>query len=346
MKITLGQIADFLNGEIIGDDSATVTTIAKIEEAQNGELSFLSNKKYINHIYSTKATAVLVGRDMVLDKEVSSNLILVDDAYQGLTKLLKFYEESLPTKTGIEPPHFIGEGVDLPQDIYLGAFTHIGNGVKLGNGVKIYPQVSIGDNVEIGDDTILYSGVRVYKDCKIGSNCIIHSNAVLGSDGFGFAPNENGAFDKVPQLGNVVVEDDVEIGAGSTIDRATLGSTIIRKGAKLDNQLQIAHNVEIGENSVIAAQAGIAGSSKIGRNAMIGGQVGIVGHLNIGDFVKIQAQSGITKSLKDKDVVQGTPSLNYGNFNKSYVHFKNLDGIVKRINKLEKDINKDSKDNE
>lgn len=335
MEITLAQIAEFLQGEVRGDDSVTVNNFGKIEEAQKGELSFLSNKKYINHIYTTGASAVLIGRDTTLDHDVSTNLILVDDAYQSLTQLLKLYESMIPEKKGIEEPHYVGENSSLGEDLYIGAFAHLGNNVKIGDNVKIYPHVSIGDNVIIEEGTTLFSGVKIYKDCVIGKNCVIHANAVIGSDGFGFAPNQEGTYDKIPQLGNVIIKDDVEIGACATIDRATMGSTVIKEGVKLDNQLQVAHNVVIGEHSVIAAQTGIAGSSKIGNHAMIGGQVGIVGHLNLGEKVRIQAQSGITKNLKDKSVVQGTPSLPYGNFNKSYVHFKNLDDIVKRLRKLE-----------
>jgi len=337
MEFTLEQIADFLDGEVHGDINATVSNFGKIEEAQSGELTFLSNKKYINHIYSTSATAVLVGRDMVFDQVISTNLIKVDDAYQALSKLLSLYQESLPKKNGVESPNYVDSSVVIPEDAYIGAFSYIGKGVSLGKGVKIYPHTYIGDNVSVGADSIIYAGAKIYKDCSVGSNCIIHSNVVIGSDGFGFAPNDEGHFDKIPQIGNVIIEDDVEIGSGSTIDRATMGSTIIKRGSKLDNQLQIAHNVVVGEDSVIAAQTGIAGSTKIGHHAMIGGQVGIVGHLNIGNYVKIQAQSGISKGLKDKEVVQGTPAISYGLYNKAYVHFRNLDSLVKKVYKLEKD---------
>lgn len=337
MEFTLEQIADFLQGEVHGDKNASVSNFGKIEDAKSGELTFLSNKKYINHIYSTQATAVLVGRDMVFDQTVSANLIKVDDAYQALSKLLTLYQESLPQKTGIENPNYVDQKVVIPEDAYIGAFAYIGKGVSLGKGVKLYPHSYIGDNVSVGEGTTIFAGAKIYNDCVVGANCIIHSNVVIGSDGFGFAPNSQGQFDKIPQIGNVVIEDDVEIGSGSTIDRATMGSTVIKRGSKLDNQLQIAHNVVIGEDSVIAAQTGIAGSTKIGHHAMIGGQVGIVGHLNIGNYVKIQAQSGISKSLKDKEVVQGTPAISYGAYNKAYVHFRNLDSLVKKVYKLEKD---------
>ena len=337
MEFTLEQIAEFLEGEVIGDKSAKVSGFGKIEEAREGELTFLSNKKYLNYIFETSATAVLIGHDLDIEGTIQSNLIKVDDAYQALSKLLSLYEASLPKKVGIEEPNYVSDDLELPKDIYLGAFAYVGKGVKLGEGVKIYPHVYIADGVQIGSGTVIYSGAKIYKDCQIGENCIIHSNSVIGSDGFGFAPKADGSFEKIPQLGIVIIQDNVEVGSGSTIDRATMGSTIIRKGAKLDNQLQIAHNVDIGKHSVIAAQTGVAGSSKIGHHAMIGGQVGIVGHLNLGNYVKIQAQSGITKSLKDKDVVQGSPAISYGAYNKAYVHFKNLDSIVKRLQKLEKD---------
>lgn len=341
MEITIKQIAEFLDGTIVGDDNVIVSSLGKIEEAENGQLSFLSNSKYINHIYTTQASAVLVSKSIVLEKEVSTNLILVDDAYQALTKLLKLYQDQLPSKTGIENPHFIDESSSYGENIYLGAFTSIGSNVRIGDNCKIYPNVSIGDGVQIGDNVTLYSGVRIYNDCVLGNDIIVHSNAVIGSDGFGFAPNESGTFDKIPQLGNVVVKDNVEIGAACTIDRATIGSTVIEEGVKLDNQIQIAHNVEIGAHSVIASQTGVAGSTKIGHHAMIGGQVGIVGHIKLGNYVKIQAQSGIARNLKDKDVVQGSPAFAYGDWNKSYVHFKNLGRLVKQVNNLEKRLLKD-----
>ena len=249
---------------------------------------------------------------------------------------MEFYNQVKNNKTGIEDPAFLSESASYGADFYLGAFSYLGNNVKIGDSVKIFPNVFIGDNVTIGNNVFIHAGAKICSETIIGSGCVIHSTAIIGADGFGFAPNENGEYSKVPQTGNVILEDDVEVGAGTTIDRATLGSTILRKGVKLDNQIQIAHNVEIGEHTAIAAQTGIAGSTKIGKNCLIGGQVGIVGHITIGDRVKIQAQSGISRNVKDDEFLQGSPALNYGDFNKSYVHFKNLPGIVNRLIDIEK----------
>lgn len=338
MKFTAKQIAEVLNGEIVGNSSVEVDRLSKIEEGTEGSLTFLSNLKYKNYLYTTNASIVIVGKDFEPEKVVSSTLIKVDDAYQSFAKLLEFYNQVKLNKLGIEEPNFISKTSKIGENPYIGAFVYIGENVILGNNVKIYPNVFIGENVVIKDNTTVFSGAKIYSETQIGENCTLHSSAVLGSDGFGFAPSANGLFQKIPQIGNVIIEDYVDIGAGTTIDRATLGSTIIRKGVKLDNQIQIAHNVEIGENTVIAAQTGIAGSTKIGKNCMIGGQVGIVGHIIIGDNVKIQAQSGITRSLKDNEVVQGSPGIGYNDYYKSYVHFKNLPQIAEKINKLEKEI--------
>ena len=338
MKFTASQIAEILEGEIIGDPNAEVSNLAKIEEGTEGTLTFLSNPKYTPYIYETKATIAIVSKDFVPEQPIKTTLIKVEDAYKAFSKLLKFYDEVRGQKTGLEKPNFISETASFGTNCYIGAFAYIGENVSIGENVKIYPNTFIGDNVTIADGTTVFSGCQICSETIIGANCIIHSNTVLGADGFGFAPDEHGVYSKVPQIGNVVIEDDVEIGAGTTIDRATLGSTIIRKGVKLDNQIQIAHNVEVGMNTVIAAQTGIAGSSKIGKNCMIGGQVGIVGHITIGDNVHIQAKAGIAKSLKNNDVVQGTPAFKYGDFSKSYVHFKNLPALVKTVNQLEKEI--------
>ena len=267
-------------------------------------------------------------------------LIKVEDAYKSFSKLLEYYNQAKNNKIGVESPSYISESATFGEDLYLGAFAYIGNDAILGDNVKIYPNAYIGDNVVLGNNVQVWPGAKICSDSIIGNNCVVHSGAVVGSDGFGFVPNEKGEFSKVPQTGNVILEDDVDIGAGTTIDRATLGSTILRKGVKLDNQIQIAHNVEIGEHTVIAAQTGVAGSTKIGKNCMIGGQVGIVGHITIGDRVRVQAQSGIGRNVKNDEVLQGSPALNYGDYNKSYVHFKNLPQLAKRINQLEK--NKDS----
>lgn len=336
MKFTAGQIAGILDGEVFGNPDAEVYKLAKIEEGTEGSLTFLANTKYSNYLYSTNATIVIVNKSYELENEVKATLIKVDDAYSSFSKLLEYYNQIKLMKSGIEQPSVISEGVTYGDDLYLGSFCYIGKNVRIGNNVKIYPNSFIGDNVTIGDNCVFFAGVRVYSETEIGNHVTIHSGSIIGSDGFGFAPQEDGSFTKIPQIGNVVIEDYVEIGSCSTVDRATLGTTYIRKGVKLDNQIQVAHNVEIGENTVIAAQTGIAGSTKIGKNCMIGGQVGIAGHITIGNYVKIQAQSGIGKSLKDGEVVQGSPAFNYGDFAKSFVHFKNLPKIVNEIEELKK----------
>ena len=334
MKFTAAQIAGILDGEVFGNPDAEVYKLAKIEEGTTGSLTFLANTKFANYLYSTSATIVIVNKSYELENEVKATLIKVDDAYSSFSKLLEYYNKIKLMKSGIEQPSVISEGVNYGDDLYLGSFCYIGKNVSIGNNVKIYPNSFIGDNVVIGDGCVFFAGVRIYSETEIGNHVTIHSGTIIGSDGFGFAPLEDGSFSKIPQIGNVVIEDDVEIGSCSTVDRATLGTTYIRKGAKLDNQIQVAHNVEIGENTVIAAQTGIAGSTKIGKNCLIGGQVGIAGHITIGDRVKIQAQSGIGKSLKDGEVVQGSPAFNYGDFAKSFVHFRNLPKIVNEIEEL------------
>jgi len=263
-------------------------------------------------------------------------MIQVDDSYSAFTKILEYANQIKLMKSGIEQPSVISEGVEYGDDLYLGSFSYIGKNTKIGNNVKIYPNSFVGDNVTIGDNTILFAGARIYSESVIGENCVIHSGTIIGSDGFGFAPNADGTYSKIPQIGNVVIEDNVEIGSCTTVDRATLGSTIIRKGVKLDNQIQIAHNVEVGENTVIASQTGVAGSAKIGKNCIIGGQVGIVGHITIGDNVRIQAQTGVGKSIKDGEVIQGSPAMAYNDFTKSYIYFKKLPNIVKDIEELKK----------
>ena len=336
MKFTAAQIAGILEGEVVGDPNAEVYKLSKIEEGTEGSLTFLANSKYINFIYTTQATITIVNATFVPEQSITTTLIKVEDAYQSFSKLLDYYNQIKLMKSGIEQPSVISEGVTYGSDLYLGSFSYIGKNVTIGNNVKIYPNSFIGDNVTIGNNCVFFAGVRIYSESVIGTNCIIHSGAIIGSDGFGFAPQEDGTYKKVPQIGNVIIEDDVEIGSCTTIDRATLGSTIIRKGVKLDNHIQVAHNVEIGENTVIAAHTGIAGSTKIGKNGMIGGQVGFAGHLIIGDNVKIQGQSGIARNLSDGEVVQGTPAFTYGDFAKSYVHFKNLPKIVSELEQLKK----------
>ena len=338
MKFTAEQIAGILNGEVVGNPNAEVSKLAKIEEGIPGSLTFLSNPKYQNYIYTTQATITIVNKNFEPENPITTTLIKVDDPYQAFSKLLEYYNQVKLMKSGIEQPSVISEGVTYGDDLYLGSFCYVGKNVKIGNNVKIYPNTFIGDNVVIGDNCVFFAGVRVYSETEIGNNCVIHSGVIVASDGFGFTPHEDGTYSKIPQIGNVILEDDVEIGACTTIDRATMGSTIIRKGVKLDNQIQIAHNVEIGENTVIAAQTGIAGSTKIGKNCMIGGQVGVAGHITIGDNVRIQAQSGIGKSLKDGEVVQGSPAFTYGDFSKSYVHFRNLPKIVSDLDALKKKL--------
>ena len=341
MKFTAAQIAVILEGEVEGNSEIEVSKLSKIEDGGPESLSFLANPKYTQFIYTTKASIVIVNKIFKAEKEINSTLIRVEDAYKSFSKLLEYYNQVKMNKTGIESPVFISKSAIYGENIYIGAFAYLGENIKIGNNTKIYPNVYIGDNVTIGDNVILFSGAKIYSDTIIGDNCVIHSSAILGADGFGFAPNEKGEFIKVPQTGNVIIEDNVDVGAATSIDRATLGSTIIRKGVKLDNHIQIAHNVEIGKNTVIAAQTGIAGSTKIGENCMIGGQVGIVGHITIGNNVKIQAQSGIGRNVKDNETLQGSPALPYSDYNKSYVHFKNLPKTMNRINILEKTITND-----
>lgn len=340
MNFTAEQIAGILEGEVVGNPLEEVNTLSKIEEGTKGSLTFLANPKYTPFIYSTKASITIVNKTFVPEKEIITTLIKVEDAYQSFSKLLEYYNQIKLNKTGIETPSFISKKAVLGGNVYVGAFTHIGDNVIIGDNVKIYSNCSIGDNVTIGDNTILFSGAKVYSDTVVGKNCVLNSCVIIGCDGFGFAPaNGENSYEKIPHIGNVIIEDNVDIGAATTIDRATLGSTIIRKGVKLDNQIQIAHNVEIGENTVIAAQTGVAGSTKVGQRCQIGGQVGIAGHLTIGNGVKIQAQSGIGRNIKDNEVLQGSPALSYGSYNKSYVHFRNLGELVKKINELEKKLN-------
>ncbi len=339
MKFTATQIAGILEGDIVGNPDVEVSKLSKIEEGTEGSLTFLANPKYKAYIYSTKASITIVNKSFEPENGLTTTLIKVEDAYKSFSKLLEYYNQIKMNKSGIEQPSFVSDSVKYGENIYVGAFTYVGDNAKIGDNVKIFPGCYIGDNVTIKENTVLFAGAKVYSDCIIGANCVINSGAIIGADGFGFAPNENGEYSKIPQTGNVILEDFVDIGAATTIDRATLGSTIIRRGVKLDNQIQIAHNVEIGRNTVIAAQTGIAGSTKIGENCQIGGQVGIVGHITIGNNVKIQAQSGIGRNVKDNEVLQGSPALGYGDFNKSYVYFKNLPKIMKEINEIDKKVN-------
>lgn len=346
MKFKAQQIADILEGDVVGNPEEEVSKLSKIEEGEKGSLTFLSNPKYNAYLYTTNASIAIVNKSFVPEKEIQTTLIKVDNAYQSFSKLLEFYNDVKNNKIGREQPSFIADSAVIGSKEYIGAFAYVGENVKLGDNVKIYPNTYIGDNTIIGNNTIIFSGVKIYSETVIGANCKIHSGAIIGADGFGFAPDENGAYKAIPQIGNVIIEDNVDIGSASTIDRATLGSTIIRKGVKLDNQIQIAHNVEVGENTVIASQTGIAGSTKIGKNCMIAGQVGVSGHLKIGDNVKVLAQAGISKNIKDNQIVNGTPAFKVQDYNKSYVYFKNLPKLVTKINQLEKDINTQKNNNE
>ncbi len=339
MKFTATQIAGILEGDIIGNPDVEVSKLSKIEEGTEGSLTFLANPKYKSYIYSTKASITIVNKNFEAENGLTTTLIKVEDAYKSFSKLLEYYNQIKMNKSGIEQPSFISESSKYGDNIYVGAFTYIGDNVKIGNNVKIFPNCYVGDNVTIAENTVIFAGAKIYSECVIGADCVVNSGAIIGADGFGFSPNENGEYSKVPQTGNVIIEDFVDIGAATTIDRATLGSTIIRRGVKLDNQIQIAHNVEIGENTVIAAQTGVAGSAKIGKNCQIGGQVGIAGHITIGNNVKVQAQSGIGRNVSDNEILQGSPSFAYGDWNKSYVYFKNLPKIIQRINDLEKKVN-------
>ena len=335
MNFTAGQIADQINGTIVGDRDVDIFNISKIEEGTKGSLTFLANPKYTEFIYSTNASAAIVAEDFEPTEKINTTLIKVKDPYSSFTTILELFNREITSKKGISEFTVIDKNAIISDSSYIGSFTTIGKDSKISDNCIIENQVFIGNNVEIGEGTRIYPGVKILDDTKIGKNCIIHSSCSIGSDGFGFAQNDDGSYKKIPQTGNVIIGDNVEIGSNSTIDRATLGSTIIHKGVKLDNQIQIAHNVEIGENTAIAAQSGIAGSTKIGRNCMIGGQVGIIGHLKIGDNVKIQAQAGVTSDIKSDSRVTGTPAISHMNYNKSYIHFKNLPEIVKKIDKKE-----------
>jgi len=341
MKFTAAQIAELLNGKVEGNEEAIIRNVSKIEEGKPETLTFLANQKYSQYIYTTKADVVIVNDSFIAEQPIKATLIRVDDAYAALAQLLEMYEQSQPKKTGIEQPSFVDATAKIGDFAYIGAFAYIGENVSIGNNVMIYPQAYIGNNVKIGDNTVIYPGVKIYKNCVIGQHCTIHAGAIIGSDGFGFAPNSDNEYKKVAQIGNVVLNDHVEIGANTTVDRATMGSTVIHKGVKLDNLIQIAHNVEIGENTVIAAQTGIAGSAKLGRDCMIGGQVGINGHIKIANGTKAGAQTGINKTIKQEDTIQfGSPSMEMGLFNRSYVVFKRLPELKAQVDELKKKLEK------
>ena len=343
MDFKVTDIAAFLNGEIVGDGDVKVSNVSKIEEGKPGTLAFLANQKYENYIYETKASAVLVNKSFVPKEEIAATLIKVDDAYQAFASLLDLYVQAkASSKIGIEQPSYISESAKVGEDIYVGAFAYIGNNAQIGNNVKIHPQAHIGDNVSIGDDCIIYAGVKIYDDCVIGNRCIIHAGAVIGSDGFGFAPQKDGTYKKIHQIGNTVLEDDVEVGANTTIDCGTMGSTIIRKGVKLDNLVQIAHNVEIGEHTVFAAQTGIAGSTKIGSHCMFGGQVGVAGHTTVGNKVMVGAQAGINSSVKDGEKLLGSPAIDIRKALRAYNLIQDLPDIRKDVIQLKRQVNSNS----
>ncbi len=337
MIFTAAQIAMLVNGKTEGDADAKVSAFGKIEEAVAGQLSFLANPKYEEYLYSTGASVLIVNESLELKQPVNATLIRVKDAYSAFATLLSKYEEMAAQQlTGIQDPSYISKSAQLGDNIYVAAFAYISSNAVIGNNVKIHPHVFIGDNVKIGDNTVLHAGVKIYHRCELGKNIIVHAGAVIGSDGFGFAPQADGSFKKIPQIGNVVIEDNVEIGANATIDRATIGSTLIKKGAKLDNLIQIAHNVEVGYSSVIAAQAGISGSTKIGNGVMIGGQAGVVGHISIADGSKINAQSGVTKSIKTSaTAVTGSPAFDYTAALRSQAVSRKLPELEKRLVELE-----------
>ncbi len=339
MEFSAKQIAELINGDIVGNPETTINNVSKIEDGQPNTITFLSNPKYTNYIYETKASIVIVNKTFVPEKEVSATMIKVDDAYVSVAKLMQMYNDMKPRKTGIEQPSFISESASLGEFPYIGAFAYVGDNAKIGNNVSIYPNTYIGDNVSIGDNCIIYAGVKIYNDCVIGNNCILHAGCVVGSDGFGFAPGENNEYTKIPQMGNVVLEDNVEVGANTTLDRATMGSTLLKKGVKLDNLVQIAHNAEIGDNTVIAAVSGIAGSTVIGKNCMFGGHTGVIGHLKVADGVKMGAYTGIAGNIKEEGVtLRGTPAFDAGKYARSWVIVKRLPELAKEVQELKKEI--------
>ena len=338
MEFSANDIAALLNGEVEGDGNIKVSNISKIDQSVPGTLTFLSNPAYTKFIYTTTASLVIVSKDFKPDNSLSCTLIRVDDAYAALAKLLDFYTKTKPSKVGVEKPSFVSTSAILGDQVYIGAFAYIGEKAVIGNNVKIYPHVYIGDNGKIGDNTILYSGVKIYADCLVGASCIFHSGAVVGSDGFGFAPNPDGTYTKIEQIGNVTIGDNVEIGANTTIDRATMGSTILANGVKLDNLVHIAHNDEIGENTVMAAQSGLAGSTIVGKNCMFGGHVAITGHITIGDNTKIGPKSGVMSSVKPNSVLLGAPAANFKDTMRQYSIIRNLPKMREELIDLQKRV--------
>ncbi|OKL39866.1 UDP-3-O-(3-hydroxymyristoyl)glucosamine N-acyltransferase [Pontibacter flavimaris] len=340
MEFTVQQIADLLQGKVEGDSSVKVSTLAKIEEAQAGALAFLSNPKYESYLYSTSASVVIVSDTLELKKATGATLIRVADPYSSFSTLLHYYQTALlASKVGVEEPCFMGQGSQIGENHYRGAFSYIGSNCKIGSNVRIFPQAYIGDNVTIGDNTTLFAGVKLYANTVVGSNCTIHSGVVIGSDGFGWAPQPDGTYKAVPQIGNVVLEDDISIGANTAIDCATMGSTIIRKGTKIDNLVQIAHNVEVGTDTVIASQTGISGSTKIGNNCVIAGQVGVVGHITIANKTTIGAQSGVSKSVKEEGlIIQGSPAFDYKQNLRAMTVFRKLPELQRELEMLKEKV--------
>ena len=337
MEFTAAQIAGLLNGEVIGNPDVTVSALAKIEEGQEGALSFLSNPKYEPFIYTTGSSICIVNNTFTAQKELPAalTLIKVADAYACFAQLLAIYDSMNKKEAVIEQPCFIHDSAQIGANVYIGAFAYIGANVNIADNCQIHPHVVLQENVTIGENTTIYPSVNVYKECHIGARCIIHAGAVIGSDGFGFAPDANGVYSKIPQIGNVVIEDDVEIGSNCSIDRATMGSTFIRKGVKIDNLCQIAHNVDVDQHTAMAAQVGIAGSAKIGKHVMIGGQTGIAGHLTVADHTKIVAQSGIPSTVKKADTLMGTPAIPINDYKRSHIGFRKLPGLITKIQDLE-----------
>ena len=336
MEITAQALASLCGGRVDGDDSVTVSDFAKIEEAGPGDLAFISNPKYAHYAATTGASIILVAETFEKPQGLKATLVRVEDPYTSLARLMTMVANTRPRPRGVENPVHIGEGTELPEEIYLGAFSYIGKNVSIGEGSLIYPQVYIGDGSVIGKDAILYPGVKVYAGCKIGNRCVIHAGAVIGADGFGFAPMADGTYRKIPQIGITIIEDDVEIGANTTVDRATMGATIVHRGAKLDNLIMAAHNTEIGHDTVMAAQSGIAGSTKIGSNCMIGGQVGFAGHIHVGDRVQIAAQSGVPHSVADDSRIMGSPACEANDYMRQTVYLKHLGELFDRVAALEK----------
>ena len=337
MEFSAKQIATFIHGEIVGDENATVHTFAKIEEGIPGAISFLSNPKYTPYIYETKASIVLVNKDFVPEHEIKATLIKVDNAYDSLARLLTLYEQSKPRKTGIDPLAFIAPTAQIGKDVWIAPFAYVGENAVVGDRTVLHPHVTIGDGAQVGDDCTLYANATVYHDCRVGNRCTLHAGSVVGADGFGFAPTPQG-YEKIPQIGIAILEDDVEIGANTCIDRATMGATIVHKGAKLDNLVQVAHNDEIGSHTVMAAQVGIAGSTKVGEWCMFGGQVGIAGHIHIGDHVVLGAQSGVPSSIKSNQRLIGAPPMEEKPFFKSHAIFRKLPDMYFELNALRKEL--------